>query len=313
MPTIDIYSKRKKREEGGGVPDVYRYDVIPENLRVQVIHLWRDAFGKYEPPDRYTEPAFAYQVYKRVHDILCREYGVFKLAGSDYDDNYEARCSAFLMTCDTDKALDIIELTFRILGNIAKKGQSLPQHLSQKAVEELLSELNARFREHAVGYQLETGSIVRVDSALVHAEVVKPALRLLSVEGFQGADQEFRSAYEHYRHGKHKESLVDALKAFESTMKTICKRKAWNVADNETARRLVGVLFEKELIPAAMANHFNALRATLEAGVPTLRNKMGGHGQGEEPIDVPGYLAAYALHLTAANIVMLVEAFKAKA
>ena len=96
-------------------------------------------------------------------------------------------------------------------------------------------------------------------------------------------------------------------------MKTICKRKAWAVADNVTASKLVGVLFEKELVPAAMANHFNALRVTLEAGVPTLRNKMGGHGQGEEPIDVPGYLAAYALHLTAANIVMLVEAFKAKA
>ncbi|WP_372338349.1 DUF7014 domain-containing protein [Corallococcus llansteffanensis] len=40
---------------------------------------------------------------------------------------------------------------------------------------------------------------------------------------------------------------------------------------------------------------------------------MGGHGQGDAPTDVPGYLVAYALHLTAANIVMLGEAFKAKA
>jgi hypothetical protein len=307
MATIDIFSKRKKREESGGVPDVYRYDVIPEALRVQVVHLWRDAFGDYE--DGYGT---AFETYKAVHDILCREYGVFRLVGDDFGRaNYEELCADFLLKCGTENALDIIELMFRVLWKQARANQ-LPSRLTQRSVSALLSELNGRFREHAVGYQFESGLIIRVDSALVHAEVVKPALHLLSAEGFQGADEEFRSAYEHYRHGKYKESLVDALKAFESTMKTICKRKAWDAPDGAAARQLVGILFDKELIPAPMAAHFGALRTTLEAGVPTLRNKMGGHGQGEAPVDVPDYLAAYALHLTAANIVMLVEAFKAK-
>ena len=61
-----------------------------------------------------------------------------------------------------------------------------------------------------------------------------------------------------------------------------------------------------------MQNHFNALRTTLEAGLPTVRNKSSsGHGQGKETVAIPDYIAAYALHLAAANIVMLVQAHRA--
>ena len=49
----------------------------------------------------------------------------------------------------------------------------------------------------------------------------------------------------------------------------------------------------------------------MEGGVPAVRNKDGGHGQGAEVREVPPGLAGYALHLTAANIVLLVEAHKA--
>src|SRR3712207_8688399 len=39
------------------------------------------------------------------------------------------------------------------------------------------------------------------------------------------------------------------------------------------------------------------LRNTLEAGVPTLRNKNSGHGQGFFVKQVPDYFVGYALHL----------------
>jgi hypothetical protein len=42
------------------------------------------------------------------------------------------------------------------------------------------------------------------------------------------------------------------------------------------------------------------------------RNRESGHGQGPEPKSVPNYVAAYALHATAANILFLVEAHRAK-
>jgi len=45
--------------------------------------------------------------------------------------------------------------------------------------------------------------------------------------------------------------------------------------------------------------------------VPTLRNTMGGHGQGPKVVTVPPYFAAYALHMTGTTIQFLIEAEKA--
>ncbi|RKH62286.1 STM4504/CBY_0614 family protein [Corallococcus aberystwythensis] len=306
MANIDIYSKRKKRQEGSA-PDVFVYDKVPEALRIQIVHMWQDIFR-----DHVRGGTFAYDCYKAVHDILCREYGVFYLSNdiAGMMDDYGTRCRKFILSCDPDRVLDIVELTFKV-ARLKIGDRDTPGHLSVRFMDETIAELNSRFREHGVGYQFESDAIMRVDSSLLHAEVVRPALRLLMEEEFQGAEEEFRSAHEHYRHGKYKEALVESLKAFESTMKTVCGRKSWVVAENATARVLIGALFDHGLVPAPMAAHFSALRTTLEAGVPTLRNRLGGHGQGEEPVEVPDYLAAYVLHLTAANIVMVVEAFKA--
>jgi uncharacterized protein DUF7014 len=50
------------------------------------------------------------------------------------------------------------------------------------------------------------------------------------------------------------------------------------------------------------------VRNTLQAGLPTVRNKLGGHGQGKDTRKAADYFAGYALHLAATNIVFLVEA-----
>ena len=57
-----------------------------------------------------------------------------------------------------------------------------------------------------------------------------------------------------------------------------------------------------------MLSHFSALKSTLESGLPTVRNREAGHGQGPETIVVPEYIAGYALHLTASNILLLAKA-----
>ena len=71
MPSFDMFSKRQKKLRGEA-PDVYTYDKIPHPLRVQVVHIWQDAFGNI---DAYESQAG--QVCKYIYDILCREYGVF--------------------------------------------------------------------------------------------------------------------------------------------------------------------------------------------------------------------------------------------
>ncbi|NJL59598.1 MAG: hypothetical protein HC887_08105 [Desulfobacteraceae bacterium] len=45
--------------------------------------------------------------------------------------------------------------------------------------DDAIDELNSRFKEHGVGYQYESGELIRVDSQFLHAEAVKPTLNLL--------------------------------------------------------------------------------------------------------------------------------------
>jgi hypothetical protein len=162
-----------------------------------------------------------------------------------------------------------------------------------------------------VGYQYVSGEIIRVDSELLHQEAVKPALAHLRAPEYAGAQAEFLTAHGHYRHGRNKEALAECLKALESVMKSICAKRKWPHSPNATASPLIQVLLDKELIPSFWNQHFSALRATLEAGVPTARNRLGGHGQGTQVVDVPTHLVAYILHQTASAIVFLAEAERA--
>ena len=138
--------------------------------------------------------------------------------------------------------------------------------------------------------------------------MVKPVLSMLSDPMYEGANAEFLKAHEHYRAGRHKECMNECLKAFESCIKAICEARGWDYEGQRGIRDLIGIVFERGLIPTFMQSHFTALRKTLEDGVPTLRNQRSGHGQGPEEVPVPEYIAAYTLHLTASNILFLAKA-----
>ncbi|EPO6927140.1 DUF7014 domain-containing protein [Escherichia coli] len=48
----------------------------------------------------------------------------------------------------------------------------------------------------------------------------------------------------------------------------------------------------------------------LETGIPTIRNKNAGHGQGADIKEVPEELVSYMLHLTATNLLFLLKCEK---
>jgi hypothetical protein len=170
--------------------------------------------------------------------------------------------------------------------------------------------LNERFRRAGFGYRLERGKIVRVDSEFMHQEATLPALTLLSDSRFAGVDQEFRNAHDHLKAGEFKDCAVDALNALESTMKAICDAKGWKYEKGARASDLIRVLKNQGLFPAFAVQSLDQLIATLKSGLPTVRNETGGHGQGAKPVDVPEYVAVYALNLAASKIRLLCEAFK---
>lgn len=307
MKIIDLFSKRQKRLRGE-TSDVFVYDLLPEQLRVQIVHVWRDAFGK----ERSYGGTHVSSTYDYIHGALCREYGLFKLLAHT-NSHEEAVVNFFLQEDSVERALDVVELCFQVVNGFVRDNQTY-RFNTNRALEpdDAIAELNERFKEHAVGYAFESNELIRVDSQFVHAEAVKPTLGLLRAKDFAGANEEFLGAHQHYRHGRYKECLVEALKAFESTMKAICKKRKWPYQPNDTAKALLTVCFTNGLIPPYLESHFSSLRSLLESGLPTVRNKLGGHGQGSDPLAVPEFMARYVLNLAATNILFLAEADLAK-
>jgi AbiJ N-terminal domain 4 len=302
MKVYDLFSKRQ-RQSRGEVPDVYAYDKLPQPLRVQIVHIVQDAFGK----DHFAS-SYANNAYKFVNDTLCREYGAFQL------DKRAETCQAavisfFLQEQSTERALDVVEFCFKIINTFIRDSNDYAS-TTDREIEpnDAIAELNERFKEHGIGYQFASNEIIRVDSEFLHSAAVKPTLVLLQEEEFNGANDEFLNAHEHYRHGRYKECLVDTLKSFESTMKVICKRRGWPTQPSDTAKNLIATCFANGLLPAYLESQLGSLRSLLESGVPTIRNKAGGHGQGTEVTHVPEFLASYALHLTASSILFIAKA-----
>ena len=242
---------------------------------------------------------------KEINKALCREYGIFKLAGK-YDEGFEELANFILQCEDYERVLDAIEVSFRFIDRSIR--QNAYYYNQSMKVDSLISELNQRFKEAGIGYQYESGELIRVDSQYLHSEAVKPVLSLLKAKAYHAVNEEFLSAHEHYRHGKYEESTTDCLKALESLLKTICTNRGWAYDTKDAAKKLIGIVLNNGLIPSFMQNQLNVMQTLLESGVPTVRNKLAGHGQGPTSRTMPDYVASYTLHLTASTILLLANA-----
>lgn len=310
MPVFDLYAKRKKRAERGNAPEVFQYEDLPRTLRTQIRQILTGAIGRYVqmgPYDMHT-PDNNNDAWEELAKILRREMGVDNLAGRGVDPYSEIM--HYIDTAATDDVLGVVELCCRYVDKIASKFPDYKRQqsaISQEAAG-ALDELNVRFREAGVGYEYQSGEIMRVDSQFIHAEVVKAALSVLRDTRFKGAEDEFLEAHSHFRIGKNKDAVTGANRAFESTMKAICDIKGWPYDPKARGSDLIKVLRANKLFPDYLDGSFDQLVATLASGLPQVRNNAGGHGQGAAPRATPDFVAAYALHLAATNIVFLAEA-----
>ena len=297
MALFDIYSKRKKRLE---VPplDVYQYDTLAEPFRVQAVHILSDVF---QEVGLSIEIKYHKEWYEVIHNTLAREYGVFRLNSRIVS---EESVFQFLLEAEPDQVLDTIEICF----GLAEESVQQRQDRSAKIVNAAVIELNERFDENGIGYQYNGGKIVKRESEFLHKETVVEAIHLLQDKRFVGAEAEFMEAHGKYRQQQYEDAISGSCKALESTLKIICRKKGWSFDEKDTAKKLIAIVFDQGLIPKYLQSEFSSLRSVLESGIPTIRNKDSAHGRGDKPRNVPAYLAAYVLHLTASTIVFLIEA-----
>jgi hypothetical protein len=303
----ETFSFRQKQSSRNAA-DVYRYDELPSAFRVQAARIWEDALNAIYDPMDVPRGVFLF-----FHDLITTELGVFGL--SSFDNKSRADIVNYFVQASFDEALDVLEMMFVGMIQVTQsKSGSYRRNRAEDVISLSTEELNRRFMQHGVGYAFVIGStpqIIRRDSEHLHSEAVVPALMLLSEQRFEGANDEYRKAHQHYRDGNQKECLNECLKAFESTLKTICGLRKWSYQQTDTAKTLINIVLKNNLLPLFMQSHLGAVQSALESAIPTVRNKMGGHGQGQQPTKVPAHYAEYLLHETAATIVFLVDAFKA--
>lgn len=269
-------------------------------LRRQILFIIRDNFGQF---DSYDDQ----QYFEIFVDALRREHGVTQLTQRLFDLPGE-ELEHYIETSSDEEALDAIEFIFRFIRRRAREGYGETQVEAKAAIEEF----NIRCRRAGYGYEFSGSALVRIDSQVLHAEAVRPALVLLSDLAFASANAEFRSAHEHWRNGNLSEVLVDCLKAFESTIKIIATESGWALPDRPTASQLVQMIYDNGLIPDYYLTHFSGIRSTLESGIATPRNRVGGHGAGAASVTQPDrQLVQYVMNLTASTILFLVERHRA--
>jgi hypothetical protein len=305
MAVYDLYSKRQKRQLGE--IEIYTYDPIPQKLRVQILAIIEDVLGT----DK--REGYAKSIYTILKKTLCREYGFLELIESKYELTDKEQIAEFLLNhSTTEQFIDLVDLTFNVINNNIKSDYEYYTFMTTSSLnpEEAIEELNIRFRENGIGFYFDGTTCIKIDSTYIHSEITLNTLNLLSNPKFKGANQEYLNAHLHYREGRNKECLTDCLKAFESTLKIICLEKEWKFDKKDTSKNLINICFENEVIPRYTQEQFESLQKLLISGIPTIRNNVSGHGQGQIPQNVDDQITRYGLNLVGANIIFLIEQSK---
>lgn len=288
-----------------GEPEVYIYDEFPESFRNQVYYVMYDVIDECSDCDE--------ELWDILYKKFAREKGIsleiFEIEMGRYGRD---KFKMYVEISSATDFLDMIDLVFHFVHyGIRKLSPKNNMNLDvNKIVDKAIEELNYRFKQHNLGYEFVNGEIIRIDNKILHQEVIKPALKLLYEESFNGAEEEFRKAFEYKRKGDNRNAILEAGKSFESTMKTICDKKGY-VYDKakDTAKSLISILESNAFYPPYMSSHIVNLRTTLETGLPVVRNKIAGHGQGSAIVPISDEFAEYALNLAATNIVLLVKIY----
>jgi hypothetical protein len=308
MALPNLFSRRK-RLSAGTTADVYRYDAVPQNVRVQVFHILRKGMGPSSEGHygRINLPAFG--LYQHIVETMREEKGVVSLTPVQSDGYDEEYFRWLLSEQAIDHYFDGVELGLRCIDKFVREEYYKYQNYVSKTPDQAIHEFNARMLEAGIGYQYETGQIFRMDSGEIHSEVVKPALQLIGKRGFEAANREYRAAHDAFRSRDYETCLTECAKAFESVLKVIGTKRKWSHVQNASSKQLLDQAFDTGFIGQELKSEFTSLRSLLESGVPVLRNKMAAHGAGTKTRTIPPHFASFQLHQTACAIVFLVEQY----
>ena len=302
MKFYELYSSR---HSDNLQPDVYEYDWFPDSFRNRFLFI----FGKYlDYLERSSVFNCSYNAENAISRNFCNEIGLQFDDGCIFINNRHYGLKEFLQGCDDEVFLDFVDYFFGFCLS-EDCDFSYFSFIDEDFHDDLIEELNYRFKQDNLGYEFINGQIVKKTNELIHATAVKPVLYLLQSEKFEGPNEEFLKAFEFYRHDDYKNAVLYSSKAFESLLKCICECKGYHYnPTSDSCSKLLNNLKTNSFYPDYLDSQLNGIETCLR-GVPTLRNKIAGHGQGSEVVYIPESYARYALNMVASSMLFLFDLY----
>jgi len=236
------------------------------------------------PYDNWIENS---QVLDEVARELLRRYGIDELkAFNDKDEQIPVDLNGFVNGCYPAQVFDVCELCCEYL-------EDKEEYAFQQNVNRVLD-------EEEVPWRFADGQFFKVDSTFL-SEVISHSHELLRQVGCAGAIQEFTDARNDLTSEDFKGAIHNSCKAFESVLKFVLREESGNAST--LIRKLEGIGFFADL-PEGIAKPFSG---QVLMSLPFIRNRLSGHGQGEEIMNIPKEYAKLTLHMAAALIQFVIE------
>jgi len=308
---FDVLSRRNRKASR------YIY-CVPETLRNKVLLLSKKL--SINELVEYNTGSYTLEFWDEIHEALLFLHGRTHLINNERDLSSGEDTIAFLLLCKDEEFLDFIELVFKakylfhlvsdenILVSKFNElfiSENVGYELTNIVKQEVFKE-NLGFPLHGSGYVTQVISypkIIKKDDELIHSEVLKPVLNLLSDPRYKTANVEFLDALEDYRKGDYGDCLTKSCSAFESVMKIICNNKGWKYKQTDSAGDLIKIMMDKLKIESYFESLFMI--------IATLRNRLSkSHGAGVQIKTASPNLARYSLNSTASAIIFLVNEVK---
>ena len=229
-------------------------------------------------------------------DALSETMSTLRLAYGEYKP--EARLSSgnrgpvntlkeFFEGCYASQVLDVVEAFWR--------------PLSDSSQASFTQSVNEMFEDASCPWRLDDGEFFAVDQTFMGTRLAELAEQSLKQKAFHGAYEEFREAREDLLAGDTKGCISNAQKAFESALKTLLGTEKGN------ASVLIRQFIEQDHVKDLPTEFRKSFGDQVLMSIPTMGNRLGRHGQGENVVDVPPIYAQLTLEMAAAYLNFLVK------
>lgn len=266
------------------------YDNIPTETRQKVFFVISENAYHFENEGPMSYP-------EKVEDFGDLRYQISKHKGvpkicSGYD---KSAINEWILSCPIEDLLRTIEIYIGI--RINDRSREWRQRLINT-----INDINDIFKIDKIGYEIVSGRFIRKDSEFLHEQVIETTITLLYTNEFNGPLEEFQKALDHYMRKEYKDTIQEANKSFESTMKSVLTKRSISFNQDANADLLLDYLKGNEVI--------YPYTKPLFLGLPTIRNKQSGHGQGVDPKEITQSYAELALNLAGTFIVFLINRYQ---